>query len=93
VTLPYFIASSAKVSPAIPEPITRKSVLFFIITKCKTGGKDTNRFSLLLSNRVSLTLPLPFPQAGSFAKIAYQAIFSRSALLNNKGRVNDLFYN
>jgi hypothetical protein len=34
-----------------------------------------------------LTLPQPFPQAGSFAKIAYQAIFLHSALLNNKGRV------
>jgi len=44
VTFPYFTALSAKVRPAIPEPITKKSVLFFITCKYNRMGKDTNRY-------------------------------------------------
>jgi hypothetical protein len=43
VTFPYAAAFNAKVRPAIPDPITRKSVLFFII-QVITSSKDTNRF-------------------------------------------------
>jgi hypothetical protein len=39
VTFPNFTALSANVSPAIPEPITRKSVLFFITSEFKEGAK------------------------------------------------------
>jgi hypothetical protein len=42
-TLPNLAAFSANVKPAIPEPITRKSVLFFIYTSMETKGKYTNR--------------------------------------------------
>jgi hypothetical protein len=42
VTLPNLAAFRAKVRPAIPDPITRKSVLFLIVIAKVLKAKYTN---------------------------------------------------